>query len=43
VTWHPGESMAVVLNVDDNNFGNPRISGFGGVLRRMSVFPQSYM
>ena len=34
VTWHPEESMAVVLNVDGSNFGNPGISGFGGVIRR---------
>jgi len=33
-TWHPEESMAVVLNVDGSNFGNPGISGFGGVIRR---------
>jgi hypothetical protein len=34
VIWHPEESMVVVLNVDGSNFGNPRISCFGGVLRR---------
>ena len=34
MTWHPEESMVVVLNVDGINFENPGISGFGGVLRR---------
>jgi ribonuclease HI len=34
VSWHLEESMVVVLNVDGNNFGNPRIYGFGGVLCR---------
>jgi len=34
VTWHPEESMVVVLNVDGINFENPEISGFCGVLCR---------
>lgn len=34
MTWYPEESLAIVLNVDDINFGNPKISGFGGVLHR---------
>lgn len=33
MSWHLEESMVVVLNVDDNNFGNPGITNFGGVLR----------
>lgn len=33
-SWHPVESSATVLNVDGSSFGNPGISGFGGVLRR---------
>jgi len=46
--------MVVVLNVDGSSFVNPKISGFGGILRRndgnwlyrftgMLVFPQSNM
>jgi hypothetical protein len=34
VTWHPKESMVVVLNVDGSSFKNPGISSFGGILRR---------
>jgi len=34
VTWHPDESMVVLLNVNSNSLENHRISGFGGVIRR---------
>jgi hypothetical protein len=32
VTWHPEESIVVVLNVDGNSFENPEISCLGGVI-----------
>jgi ribonuclease HI len=34
VSWHPGQEIAVILNVDGSSLGNPGPSGFGGVLRQ---------